>query len=156
MNIPHGQASRPRDRDQIMANPPSRDNPSRPNTPKHQLAPEPSSRPPKRQRGGEDEDERGAPSLLSRLGSSVSSNPARRTTPPARPPHIAQQAPAGSHLPPNGEYSIKGAANKLDSRHPGMPAPRRSHPQTFSLLDRLEGGSSHMEDDKARRNRGRS
>ncbi|RDB16769.1 Apoptosis inhibitor 5 [Hypsizygus marmoreus] len=157
MHIP-----RPQVQHQAMAEPFSRNPVSRSAAAKHPLAPETSIRPPKRQKGSINEDTEPGPSLLSRLGSSLSSTPTHRATLPPRTSNYTQQFQApDSPLPPKGEYTIKGAA-KMDARTPRVSAPGRSvQPPHPSLLDRLGGGSSRMDDDRSsggwtKRSRGRS
>ncbi|KAG6842070.1 hypothetical protein C0991_002724 [Blastosporella zonata] len=122
---------------------------------KRQLAPESSSRPPKRQKGTADDsgESDAGPSLLSRLGTSLSTDPTSRTNlaPATIPQTTAQQRPyaagASEHMAPPGELSIKGAAN-VGGRNAGPSSSRRPQPvqtPSFSLLDRLERSSASVQ-----------
>lgn len=118
--------------------------------PKRQIISESSSRPPKRLKGDGDTE----PSLLRRLGSTVERKEPRMPPSNDNPPHSVAQV----LNPPPAGYSIKGAAKMARS----LPTPvSRDSAQapSFSLLDRLEGNSTH--DDRtsggwSRKSRGRS
>lgn len=107
---------------------------------KHSL-PHQESRSPKRRR--EDGDEDIGPTLLSRLGSSLSTGPSRPV--PRADSSAHSNSPAQN--PAEFGYSIKGAAKtaaraQSDTRY-SMETP------SFSLLDRLENNSSTELDDRA-------
>jgi hypothetical protein len=112
---------------------------------KHPLPQQDSPRSPKRRKEGADEDS--GPSLLSRLGTSLSTahaGSAPRANSTANPTPRSNSA---AQNPPEFGYSIKGAA-KIAARtqpdfQPSMETP------SFSLLDRLEDGSSNQPDDRA-------
>ncbi|KAF8070158.1 hypothetical protein FPV67DRAFT_1754654 [Lyophyllum atratum] len=149
--------ARPQNRDQIMAGP--RPSSPVPTTAKHQIAPEPSNRPPKRQKGGDDDAHvEAGPSLLSRLGTALSSTPMPRANPPGWTAAQLSHAAAVENLPLHGEWSIRGAA-KLGDRNTTLQPPRQPMPTpSYSLLERLEGGSTGGEnprDEWGKRHRGR-
>lgn len=128
--------ARPRDHDPTTEPPPGRTGPI-PSTSKHNLTPDESPRPPKKRKDVMEGDT-DAPSLLSRLGTSLTNGSRPNIT--RRPNSGIYSLPAAEARPqtPTVGFSIKGAAAKVaaesDSRQPIQPAP------PSSLLDRLQGG----------------
>ncbi|GLB37081.1 putative apoptosis inhibitory protein 5 (API5) [Lyophyllum shimeji] len=154
--------SRPQNRDQATSGSRSIDasTTTTSTSAKHQIVSESSTRPPKRQKSvHDDHDAEAGPSLLSRLGTTLSTGPMPRGRSPGN--WTAAQTPragATDNLPPSGEWSIRGAA-KTGDRNTNLPPPRKSMPPpSQSLLERLEGDRMNMKDDRegrARRHKGR-
>ncbi|KAG6874454.1 hypothetical protein C0995_010362 [Termitomyces sp. Mi166 len=122
---------------------------------KHSLTLDLSTRSPKRQKGGANDDSESdsGPSLLSRMRTTFSNNPNPRTNlASTTTPRTTAQRPhsdnAPEPAPPNGELSIRGAA-KMGGRNVGYPNSRRPQPgptPSFSLLERLESPTASVGD----------
>ncbi|KAG5716374.1 Apoptosis inhibitor 5 [Termitomyces sp. T112] len=136
---------------------------------KHSLTQELPTRPSKRQKGYTDEGSEAdsGPSLLSRMGTTLSNTPNPRTNlASTTTPRTTAQRPHSDDVleplqaPPNGELSIRGAA-RMNGRDAGSSTFRRPQPTStpsFSLLERLESSNKSNGDGRGwgiRRSSGR-
>jgi len=109
-----------------------------------------SPRPQKKVKAGGGSKLDSTPSLLSRMGSSISPV-SRRSRPDMETPlNAAQRYPAAEgNQPPLGGYSIKGAA-KIASND-ARPITQRQTTKSVSLLERLNGGGTPSEDGRRKK-----
>ena len=132
--VPH--KSHPRD--QVMADLATQKIASTSTTNKHHISMDNSPRPPKRLKdGGKEDMDTAGPSLLSRMTSNGSGS--RAATAKRSFSSHTEETNESPHPP--GGWSIKGAA-KMNARTSSSPERTTDPPQKFSLLDRLEHGST--------------